>query len=249
MNPKFIDIHTHLDLCKDVEGLIKRAKESGVLVIAAGVDHKTNASLLNIVKTTDNVKACMGLYPAEAEKLSSKDLEKELNFIKEHSSEIVAISEVGLDNFEGEDLEIQKKALGKLVNLAKDLDKPLIVHSRKIEEQTIEFLERFNYKKIIMHCFSGNMKLVKRIIENKWSLSIPAIVKYSEHFQKVVEIAPIKNLFCETDSPLLSPNKTGELDNEPANVIESYKKIAEVKELSLDEAKLEIWKNYERIFK
>lgn len=246
MKTKFIDIHAHMDMCSDVEGLLKRAKENEIIVVAAGVDHKSNASLLNLIKDYDNLKACMGLYPTEAEKLSDKEIDKELNFIKEHASDIVAISEIGLDLHEGEDIVKQKKALAKLVNLAKDLDKPIIVHSRKAEEETIEFLESFNYKKIIMHCFSGGMKLARRIFENGWSLSIPTNCVYSEHFQNVIAIVPLKYLFCETDSPFLHPEK--ERNNESVNVIESYKKIAEIKEIDIEEVKTEIFKNYQKMF-
>ncbi len=98
-----------------------------------------------------------------------------------------------------------------------------------------------------MHCFSGNMKLVKRIIENNWSLSIPANIKNSNHFQKIVEITPIQNLFCETDSPFLHPDKIR--NNEPKNVLESYKKIAEIKGLNLEEVQNKIYNNYKKLFR
>src|SRR3990167_9969538 len=97
-----------------------------------------------------------------------------------------------------------------------------------------------------MHCFSGNMNLVSRIINNNWSLSIPANVKHSEHFQKIVKETPIKQLFCETDSPYLHPDK--KFPNEPSNVIESYKKISEIKNLSLAEVEKIIEGNYKKFF-
>lgn len=246
MKSTFVDVHAHLEMCENTNEVIRRAHEKGVMVIAAGVNHSSNAALVNLAK--DNVKVSLGMYPVEAEKLTEKEIEKELSFIQEHSGEIVGIGEVGLDLYEGEDLEKQKSILGKLVNLAKRLDKPVIVHSRKAEKETVDFLESFNYKKIVMHCFSGPMKLVRRIIDNGWRLSIPAIVMYSEHFQKVVEISPIEHLLCETDSPLLSPYKSETLNNEPANVIEAYKKIAEIKGISVDEAKEKIWNNVTRLF-
>jgi len=98
-----------------------------------------------------------------------------------------------------------------------------------------------------MHCFSGNFKLVKKILENNWILTIPTSVKNSQHFQKVIEIAPIKNLLCETDSPYLHPDK--EFPNEPENVIESYKKISEIKKISLKEVEKTLEKNYANFFK
>lgn len=246
MEAKFVDVHNHLDMCKDISEVATRAKENNVLIIAAGVDHKSNAALINLSKDYGNLKVCLGLYPTEVEKLDDKGIEKEINFITEHKDNIVGIAEIGLDLYEAEELDIQKKGLRKFINLAKDLNLPVVVHSRKAEEKTIEFLEGFKYSKVIMHCFSGSMKLVQRIIDNGWNLSIPATVKYSEHFQKIVEMTPIEQLFCETDSPFLHPEK--ERNNEPANVIEGYKKIAEIKNLDLEEVKEKIWKNFRRDF-
>ena len=165
----------------------------------------------------------------------------------------MAIGEVGLDLNEpglGEEtktLEKQKNALKKFVELAEELDKPLIVHSRKAETEAIEFLESLNAKKVLMHCFSGKKKLIRRIVENGWYLSVPANIKNATHFQKLVEITPIEQLFCETDSPFLHPDKLP--DNEPANVIVSYKKIAEIKDMDLEEVKKKIEENYYKLFK
>ena len=175
-----------------------------------------------------------------------KEIDSEIEFIRKNKNKISAIGEIGLDLKYGKDLEKQKIALEKLVNLAKELEIPAVIHSRDAEKECIDLLEKLNYNKIIMHCFSGNMKLVERIINNQWHLSIPANVKHSEHFQKIVEKTPIKQLFCETDSPFLHPDKLR--DNEPANVIESYKKIAEIKKMSLAEIEKIIEENYKRLF-
>ena len=95
-----------------------------------------------------------------------------------------------------------------------------------------------------MHCFCGKFSLVDRIIKNGWVISIPASVKRSEQFQNIVKRIPIENILCETDSPFLHPDK--EDVNEPCNVIESYKKIAEIKNLNLKKIESIIednWKN------
>jgi TatD DNase family protein len=98
-----------------------------------------------------------------------------------------------------------------------------------------------------MHCFCGNLKSVKRIIDNGWFLSIPTNVTFNEHFQKVAKLCPIEQLFCETDSPFLHPIK-GEKNNEPANVICSYKKISEIRVISLKEVENQIERNFNKIF-
>jgi TatD DNase family protein len=245
----FIDAHSHIDLLKNYKQAIQNAKEKNIKILTAGIDIKSNRKLLELKKQNLEIEICLGIYPTETLKLSEKEIDSEIDFIKKNKNKIVAIGEIGLDLKENspETLEKQKENLSKFIELTKELNKPVIIHSRKAEEECINFLEKFNYKKIVMHCFSGNFKLVKRILENNWILTIPTSVKNSQHFQKVIEIAPIKNLLCETDSPYLHPDK--EFPNEPKNVIESYKKISEIKKISLKEVEKTLEENYANFFK
>lgn len=246
-NYEFIDVHCHLESCKDIEKIVKKAKEENIIILSAGTDVKNNREVLELASKYENVLACLGFYPIDVENESDGKIDEEINFIKKNKSKISAISEVGLDLHYGKNIVKQKIFLEKFVKLAKELNLPLIIHSREAELETIQLLEKTGYKKIVMHCFSGNMKLVKRIVENGWFLSIPASVKYSEHFQKVVVAVPIKNLLCETDSPFLHPEK--QKNNTPLNVIESYKKISEIKNLKLEETRKIINDNFSSIFK
>ena len=244
-----IDIHSHIDICKDVDALIENAKKQNVKILTAGVNSESNRKILELKIKFPEINICLGIYPIDALKLSELEIDKEIEFIRKNINNIIGIGEVGIDlKYAQPDLlEKQKKNLLKFGNLAKELNLPIIIHSRKAENECIELLEKLNYNKIIMHCFSGNMKLVGEIIKNNWHLSIPANVKYSEHFQMIIEITPIENLFCETDSPFLHPDK--KFPNEPANVIESYKKISEIKNLGLNEVEKIIEENYNRIFR
>ena len=262
----FIDIHSHVDICKDIDVLIKNAKKENVKILTAGTSPKSNRKILELKEKYPEINICLGIYPIDALKLSEKEktrnffinsssgksqikeIDSEIEFIKKNKEKISAIGEVGIDlkHAKEDSLETQKENLKKFVNLARELNIPVVIHSIKAEKECIELLEKLNYNKIIMHCFSGNMNLVSRIINNNWNLSIPANVKHSEHFQKIVEVTPIENLFCETDSPFLHPDKLR--DNEPANVIESYKKISEIKALPLAEVEKQIEENYKRLF-
>ena len=245
----FIDTHSHIDLLKDTSKIISNAKKANVKIVTDGIDIESNKKILEIKKENPGVEICLGIYPTEALKLPDKEINSEIEFIKKNKEKIVGIGEVGLDLKENSEstLKKQEENLSKFVKLAKELDKPVIIHSRKAEEKCINLLEKLNYKKIVMHCFSGNLKLVKRIVENNWILTIPTSVKNSQHFQKVIEIAPMENLLCETDSPYLHPDK--EFPNEPKNVIESYKKIAEIKKIPLEKVEKILEKNYANFFK
>jgi len=243
----FIDVHSHLEMCENLDRIIWNARKNDVkIILTCGVDIKTNRKSLEISEKFPEVKSCLGIYPSDCLKLSGKEIDSEIEFIGKNKNKIIAIGEVGLDLKHIGDLDKQKENLGKFILLAKRLKLPVIIHSRKTEKEAVDFLENFNYKKIVMHCFSGNMKLIKRIVENGWSLSVPTNVKNSEHFQKMIEIVPIENLFCETDSPFLHPDKLR--NNEPTNVIESYKKIAEIKKIKLIEVEKRIERNFERVF-
>lgn len=243
-----IDIHSHLDLCKNVPQVIENARKLNVKILTHGVNSISNREILELKNKFPEIALALGIYPTDALKLSEEAINSEIEFIKKNKNKIIAIGEVGLDLKENseETLETQKENLKKFVNLAKELDIPIIIHSRKAEEECVELLEKLNYNKIIMHCFSGNMKLADRVIKNKWHLTAPTNIKHSEHFQKIIEKTPIEQLFCETDSPFLHPDKLR--DNESANVIESYNKIAEIKKMSLAEVEKIIEENYKRLF-
>ncbi len=237
MKPVFIDIHCHLDSCKDVEGCVRRAEEKGVgIIVTHGTGPASNRSALKLAKKYKSVKAALGIYPIEALALSDEEIEAEIEFIRKNEEKIFAIGEVGIDFKEDEkNRERQKEIFRKFVALSIDLDKAIIVHSRKAEEECIEILEEMKAKKVIMHCFCGKKKLVQRAIKNGWFLTIPTNVKHSQQFQENAALCPLEQLFCETDSPYLHPEKLR--DNEPVNVVESYKKIAEIKKISVDDVK------------
>ena len=133
-----------------------------------------------------------------------------------------------------------------MIKLAEESNKPIVVHSRKAEQKCVEMLESSSSKKIVMHCFSGKKSLVRKIADNGWFLTVPTIVVRSQQFQDIAKNVPITQLFCETDSPYLSPYK-GQT-NEPAFVIESYKKIAEIKGMDLNEVANNIYMNWQGIF-
>jgi len=248
MKAQYIDLHGHTDFYKDDEipAIDKDAKEKGVLIVDSGAHPKQNKRVLELAERYD-WKVTLGLYPIDIIKLDNKEIDKDIDFIRKNKKKIIGIGEVGLDFKEDlHNWDKQKEVFRKVIALAKEIDKPLIIHSRKAEKEAIEILEEEKAEKVVMHCFSGSFKLIDKIVKNKWYMTIPTNVTFSEHFQKAIGLVPIEQLFCETDSPYLHPKK--EMNNKPGNVIESYRKIAEIKGLDLDEVKSKIWGNFERLF-
>lgn len=257
--PPFIDIHAHLDfpqIYPKLDAIIENAEKAEVnIILTNGIDKKTNRLSLEIAEKYDIVKPCLGFYPPDAllkETSDSmplfdwNDFEQELIFIKKNKTKIQAIGEIGMDYQHGKDKQLQKKVFTSLIQLAKQIDKPIIVHSRKAEQDVIDILEKENAEKVILHCFCGKKKLIEKASKLKYYFSIPTNVVRAENIQGIVKNVPLNQLFAETDSPFLSPFK--EKQNEPSFVTESYKKIAEIKGLTLEEVKNNIFMNWQRIF-
>lgn len=241
-----VDSHCHLDIVDDIDGAIERAAKAGVkAIVTSGVDIKSNRAALELAKKYSLVKASLGLYPTQVLALSDKEIDAEIDFIRQHKDDCIIVGEIGLDYKELEEKEGQQEMFRRFISLAGELGKPLIVHSRKAEADAISILEEMRAAKVIMHCFSGKKQLIRRCIDDKYMFSIPANIVFSEHFQNLVKMCPLNQLLTETDSPLLSPFKGR--PNEPRFVIESVKKIAEIKGLDVEETKRIIYSNWQNL--
>ncbi len=264
-----VDVHAHLDhhlLAKNLNEVLERSKN--MFVVTNGINPETNRWALEITKKHQNIKAALGIYPLTALKKELEDFgynlgytdflpEEELKWIektiksKESTKKpIFGIGEIGLDYFVVRDetktqRNEQKKLFIKLIKLGKKFNKPLIIHSRKAEEDVVETLEQEKPKKVIMHCFCGSKKLVKKIVDNKWSFSITANLERSSQMQMIVNETPLSQLLTETDSPYLGPEK--DKINEPINVKFTVEKIAKMKKILSKEAENIIFKNYQNM--
>jgi len=150
---KFLDVHSHLDMCKDIFEIIKSCNEKDIQIVTCGVNLKSNKKTLELKENYPEIEICLGIYPLDSLKISEDKIQKEINFIRDNRDKIFGIGEVGLDlHYEKspEKFELQKKNFEKFVKLAIELNKILVVHSRDAEEETIEFLEKFDYKKIVI---------------------------------------------------------------------------------------------------
>jgi len=261
-NLMLVDVHAHLDhswFGDELDAVISRAKKAGVrVIIQNGVNPETNRLSLEMAKKYDIVKVALGIYPIDALNKEIEegeyplrgnkfDVNEELEFIGKQKDQIIALGEVGLDDFHVKGkLESQKKTFQKIIELAEKIKKPLIVHSRDAEKEVIDMLESSKCKKVDMHCFSGNMKLVKRAADLGFHFSIPTSVVYNMHFKEIVKRVGINQILTETDAPYLGPVK-GER-NEPVYIAQSIKTIAELKSFTVEECANNIFLNYKRLF-
>jgi TatD DNase family protein len=259
-----VDVHCHLNqelFKKDINEVIKKAKDAGVkAIIVSGTNPLANQEVLEMKKLDPIIKVSLGLHPIDALGLSEGEtgiskpegkvnLEKEFKFIEDNKDEIVAIGEIGLDyHWDKDHHEEQKDIFRKVLKLAVKLNKPVIIHTWAAEEETLNILEEEikNKVPVILHCFGGRKSLVTRAIELGYYFSVPPSTVRTGNFNTMIKKIPIKQLLTETDAPWQGPYK-GER-NEPTYVIETVKKIAEIKDISVEEAAEEIWNNYNTIF-
>lgn len=253
---KYVDVHAHFDLGEydsDLDVVLNDCKAKGVkAIIANGVHQESNRKVLALAKKYDMIKPALGFYPVHVTEQPWEKVEFELEFIKKNKDKF-AIGEVGLDYKFGDDnsngdkfKEIQKKAFQKIIEISEKTKRPLIIHSRKAEQDVIEMLESSSLKNPVMHCFMGKKKLMQRIADNGWNFSVPVILGKLQQLQELVEYTNINQLLTETDSPYLSP-VPGER-NTPANVAITVKKIAEIKKFEQEEVANNIFMNYQRLF-
>jgi len=249
-----VDIHIHLDhelYNPDRDEVIKRAKDVGLkAIVTAGIDKETNRKALALSEEYDIVKAAVGIYPETAESMSNDEIEKELTWIEEHTNEIYAIGECGLDLHNGKDLQKQTEVFVKQIKLAKKLKKPLIVHSRKAEKETLQVLQKQNAQQVVLHCFSGNKKLIEEGVNVKYYFSIPANIIRSDQLQTMVKMVPLRQLLTETDGPYLAPykNEDGTFHrNESAYIDKAIGVIADIKGITKQDCKNQLFMNFQKL--
>jgi len=259
-----VDVHCHLThekFEKDLPEVISKAKKAGVkAIICSGVNPADNKKVLEITEKYDIVKASLGIYPIDALGLAPDEtglprhegeinLEEEFEFFKKNRDKFLAIGEVGLDYYWIKDEKIHAKMrenFQKIVNFCEKENVPIIVHTRKAEKDCLDILENSKVKKVVLHSFQGNKKLILRAAELGYSFSIPCIINKLMHFQMLVEMVNMSQLLTETDAPWLSP-VAGER-NEPVNVKLTVERIAKIKGITSEECANQIFMNYQRIF-
>ena len=261
---KLVDIHCHLNqelFKKDINEVIEKAKKVGVkAIIVSGTNPFANKEVLEMAKIDPVIKVSLGLHPIDALGLSEGEtgivksegkvnLEEEFKFIKENKDKIVAIGEIGLDYYWDKDHhDEQKEVFRKILRLAIKLKKPVVIHTWAAEEDCLNILEEEIKGKIpvVLHCFGGRKSLVSRARESGYYFSVPPSTVRTGNFNTMIKKIPLEQLFTETDAPWQGPYK-GERC-EPAHVSETIKKIAEIKDISVEEAAKQIWQNYEDVF-
>lgn len=244
-----IDCHCHLNECRETGKVIERAKKNGVeRIISASTDfnsNKDNLSLSN--KFPGIVFPCLGIHPSNLLRMKEKEVAECIEFIKENSGKCIGIGEIGLDFKHAgrkEERTLQEKIFRELIELGEREKLPLIIHSRYAGKRVLELLEEEKAERVLLHWFNGSGKEFEEGIKRNYFFSIgPSIISSREYTEKVKEI-PLENLMLETDSPVEFNGRKAE----PSWIKEVGERLAELKEVSMEEIEDETSENALKFF-
>lgn len=218
-----IDSHCHLDYCADPDGAA--APELSAMV-SIGTNVERCKATLKLAEKHSNVWAAVGIHPNNASDAKDAAVRAEIEGLAEHSR-VVAIGETGFDTYwDDETLETQTESFLWQVELARKLDMPVILHIRDKQNENIsslhaiKMLKEANYNKGILHCFNGNLELLKTGLELGWMVSFAGNLTYKKavELHEAAKQVPQDRLLVETDSPFLAPVPKRGKKNTPAFV-------------------------------
>ncbi len=251
------DTHAHLDdpaLYPDIDNVLKRAKEAGVTLInSVGCDWRS--SLLNVhlaEKHPEMIYASVGVHPSEVADIDEQVLAKLLELAK--TPRVIGWGEIGLDyHYENTNKELQQKYLRLQISLAKEAGKPIIIHDRDSHQDVVDILqeEHAGINGGILHCFSGSWEMAKQCLKMGFFISFAGPLTY-KNARVPVEVAgkvPLDMVLVETDSPYLTPHPFRGKTNEPARVIYTAEKLAQIRGMDYEEIAEITTANAKRIFR
>ena len=250
-----VDTHCHLDSCRaEAPELLERARAAGVTRVATvGTDFESTSRSLILAEDHPEVSLIVGLHPNKTTGFSAASLadHDESLYGYAHSSSVIAIGETGLDYYRDHaPHEDQKRSFRAHLDLASELELPVVIHTRAAEEDTFEML-RWHAKDltVILHCFSAPNRL-DEAVERGYMCSFAGNVTYpsAADLQDAAERVPGELLLVETDSPYLSPQPVRKQANEPANVTLTARFVAERRGVPYGELEALVERNAARVF-
>jgi TatD DNase family protein len=258
MPPALVDAHCHLDSGYFPEGadaVMDRAAAAGVVgfvVVGVGRDLTPAREAVALARRRpDRVCACVGVHPHDASSWS-EDVERELRELAQ-APEVAAVGEIGLDyHYDHSPRHVQHEVFARLIALAREVRKPIVVHTREAAEDTLAILEREGARDVggIIHCFSEDRAFAERALDLSFDVSLSGIVtfKNARAVQEVAAWAPIDRLLVETDSPYLAPMPLRGKRCEPEMIVHTARRVAELRGIPAEELAQATRANTERRF-
>jgi TatD DNase family protein len=253
-----IDTHAHIDVTdfdEDREAVIQRARESGVqYMVNIGCDVESSYRSMELSEQYDFIYATAGVHPHDVKSIDANTY-THLRQLLLHPK-VIALGEIGLDYFKNYSPQDEQRAhFRKQIQLAREMNKPIVIHSRDANEDIIAILSEYYPKDPtahsgIFHCFSGDQELAEKALEMGFYISFSGSVtfKKADDLRSVAKTIPADRLFAETDCPYLTPAPHRGKRNEPAYVNFTAEKLAEIRGLEIEDVKRTMALNFFELF-
>lgn len=248
-----IDTHCHLlhkGLKEKHEEVIQEAKQSMTAIINCGYPGDAEQAV-ELTKTHEGfVYLSLGLHPIDIVKMTDEKIDEYINFVRKNKDDILAIGEIGLDRHWYPKEEQQprlQRVFQQMLDLAKELNLPAILHTRKAEQECFDIVIQNGLKDVVFHCYAGNLTLAKEIINHGYYISVGTNLLRSKNTKKIAKNYPLEQLLTETDAPFLSPY-SGKI-NVPQNVKFVLEEISKLRDMPVEEIDKVIEENCRRLFR
>lgn len=234
-----IDTHAHLDFPDfdlDRSEIIQRTLDENMLIINVGSDFEATKRAVDLSSQFQNIYSCLGFHPHDAIAFNHEVIGTYRELAK--NKKVVAVGEIGLDYFRNlSPRHNQKEVFTKMLTLAKDLNLPVVVHSRQADDEVLEILKKFMPLKGVVHCFSSTQEFLGEILELGFLVSFTANITYkkAQNLRDLVKIVPKDRFMLETDCPFLPPEGFRGKRNDPLYVKYVAQEISKIRNESVEE--------------
>lgn len=259
----FVDSHCHIDgeqFDADRAEVIARANEAGVKimhVIGTGdaTEYENFARVVRLAESHDNIFCSLGVHPHDAKTFGKVEEEKLVNLAKS-SNKVIGWGEIGLDYYyDHSPRDVQREVFIRQIRIARELNLPIIIHSRDADDETVEILkDECNYPEFrggIMHCFGGTPQMAENLMKIGFMISFAGNVtfKKADNLRDSAKVVPLEKLLIETDCPYLTPIPFRGKRNEPMYVVETAKFLAEFLGVELNTLAKQTTENFNKFFR
>ncbi len=249
------DTHVHMNdpaFDADRDELIRSFPANGVqLAMNVGCSLASSHDAIALAETYPHIYAAVGTHPDSADEINDDVIEAYKKLCKLYPK-VKAIGEIGLDYYY-EDIprDVQKKAFIAQMELAKELDLPVVVHERDAHDDGMTIIKQFPTVKGVFHCYSGSAEMARQLVKLGWYIGFTGVLTF-KNARKAVETAqsiPLDRIVIETDCPFMSPEPFRGKRNDPTRVYRMAEKLAELRGISVEEAQAITFENGKRLYR
>ncbi|MBR6748740.1 MAG: TatD family hydrolase [Clostridia bacterium] len=249
------DTHAHMDadaFDADRRDILAALPGQGVgLVMNPGCSFPSSLDAIALAETYDYIYAAVGSHPDAADEVDDELIGKYRELCKQHPK-VKAIGEIGLDyHYEDIPRDIQQRAFRLQMELARELNLPVIVHEREAHEDGLRIVDEFPTVTGVFHCYSGSLEMAKELIKRGWYIGFTGVLTF-KNARKAIEVAaniPIDRIVIETDCPYMAPDPFRGKRNDPGKLYRMAEKLAELRGISPEEARRITTENGKRLYR